>query len=85
MELWLLMKLNLYLRQHPRVINWAYNKARVFVPNRPGVTIPEPDVAAYRDFPLETAADRPPAPRQALGDSSVSLRRHVHDEAAAGL
>src|SRR5206468_1228721 len=29
-------------------------QARVFVPNRPGVTCPQPDFAAYYDFPLHT-------------------------------
>src|SRR3954471_24902372 len=52
-EEWLYFKLKLFSREHPEVINFVTNKARVFVPVRPGVTNPEPDVAAYRKFPLE--------------------------------
>jgi Uma2 family endonuclease len=54
-EYWILMKVYNYTQKHPEVINFVYNKARVFVPGRRGVTNPEPDLAAYRDFP----EDRP--------------------------
>jgi Uma2 family endonuclease len=54
---WLADKLRDYRRQHPEVINRIASPARVFVPDRPGVTTPEPDVAAYRNFPC----DRPVA------------------------
>jgi hypothetical protein len=51
LEHWLLMmKLSLHVLARPDVINFPYNKPRIFVWDRPGVTIPEPDVAAYRDF-----------------------------------
>jgi Uma2 family endonuclease len=52
-EKWVYTKLDDYARQHPEVINFVYNKTRVHVPGRPGVTAPEPDVSAYRDFPLD--------------------------------
>src|SRR4051812_39561094 len=52
-EFWLLRKLIVYSVQHPEVINFPYNKARIFVPNRPKLTAPEPDIAAYQDFPLD--------------------------------
>jgi Uma2 family endonuclease len=51
-ENWLYFKLGLYAQEHPHVINYAANKARVFVPGRRRTTTPEPDVAAYRNFPL---------------------------------
>jgi Uma2 family endonuclease len=51
-EEWLSFQFSLYAREHPGVINYVSNKARVFVPGRPGVTNPEPDVAAYRKFPF---------------------------------
>jgi Uma2 family endonuclease len=51
-EKWLYNKVWLYSAAHPEVINYATDKARVFVPNKPGVTIPEPDLAAYANFPL---------------------------------
>jgi Uma2 family endonuclease len=51
-ELWLLFKLKRYAEEHPDVINHVTTKARVFVPGRRGITNPELDVAAYRDFPL---------------------------------
>jgi Uma2 family endonuclease len=55
-EHWIYHRLDRYSECHLEVLNWVYNKARVFVPGRSGVTNPEPDVAAYRDFPV----DRPP-------------------------
>jgi Uma2 family endonuclease len=51
-ERWLFRKLDAYSLRHPEVINFLYNKARIFIPDRPGITVPEPDVAAYNDFPL---------------------------------
>jgi Uma2 family endonuclease len=50
-ENWLDRKLYAYALNHPKIINYVTRKARVFVPGRPGVTIPEPDIAAYHDFP----------------------------------
>jgi Uma2 family endonuclease len=52
-EDWVYSKLKQYSREHPGVVNYVNNKTRVFVPVRPRVTAPEPDVAAYRGFPLE--------------------------------
>jgi Uma2 family endonuclease len=52
-EIWLLYKLFRYVDDHPRIINYVTNKSRVFVHSRPDATTPEPDLAAYHDFPLE--------------------------------
>jgi Uma2 family endonuclease len=52
-ERWLYLRLEMYRMARPDVINFAYNKARVFLPGRPEETTPEPDVAAYHGFPLE--------------------------------
>jgi Uma2 family endonuclease len=52
-ESWILQKLLRYRDAHPEVINYVYSKCRVFVPDRPDVTCPEPDVAAYHNFPLD--------------------------------
>jgi Uma2 family endonuclease len=52
-EAWILTVLSRYSWARPDVINFVYGKARVYVPGRPGVTNPEPDVTAYRDFPLD--------------------------------
>jgi Uma2 family endonuclease len=49
---WLVKVLNEYRRGHPEVINQVKSPARVFVPHRPAATIPEPDIAAYRDYPF---------------------------------
>jgi Uma2 family endonuclease len=57
-EQWIAPALWLYARVHPEVINYVSTKARVYVPRRPGVTNPEPDLAAYRDFPLELPFDQ---------------------------
>jgi Uma2 family endonuclease len=51
-EGWLQLKLQLYALAHPEVLNYVSPKTRVFVPGSARVTTPEPDVAAYRDFPL---------------------------------
>ncbi len=51
-ENWLGRKLQRYREDNPRVINFVHHKTRVFVPGRPGETVPEPDIAAYRNFPL---------------------------------
>ena len=52
-EHWIFRKLLRYSDAHPEVINFVYGKCRVFVPGRRGVTNPEPDVTAYKDFPLD--------------------------------
>lgn len=41
-----------YSDEHPEVINYLTNHSRVFIPGRQATTCPEPDFAAYRDFPL---------------------------------
>ncbi|MFL5242228.1 MAG: Uma2 family endonuclease [Gemmataceae bacterium] len=51
-EIWLLLKLVLYSREHPEVVNHVTDKARVFVPTGSVDTIPEADIAAYRNFPV---------------------------------
>jgi Uma2 family endonuclease len=51
-EIHLLYRLNDYARDYPEHINYVVNKARVFVPGREDVTAPEPDIAAYRIYPL---------------------------------
>lgn len=50
-EDWLYMQLKEYARAHPKIINRVANKARVFVPGHRRTTAPEPDVAAYHNFP----------------------------------
>jgi Uma2 family endonuclease len=50
---WILMKLALYSVEHPEVINYVHSEARVFVPGRTEETVPEPDVAVYRNYPLD--------------------------------
>jgi Uma2 family endonuclease len=50
-EFWLFYKLIAYAIQRPEVINFVYNKTRVFIPNRPRITSLEPDVSCYSDFP----------------------------------
>ncbi len=48
---WLADLLRVYRRSHPETIRRVQAPARVFVPGRSTTTAPEPDVAAYRDFP----------------------------------
>jgi Uma2 family endonuclease len=56
-EQWILMKLWNYAQEKASVINFVSSKARVFVSDRPGVTNPEPDIAAYHDFPVDSSLD----------------------------
>src|SRR5438552_1788514 len=51
-ECWLLYRLAGYSDAHLDIINYVSPKARVFVPGRAGATVPEPDITAYRDYPL---------------------------------
>jgi Uma2 family endonuclease len=51
LEVWLMNQLLDYSRAHPEVINFVTMKSRVFVADRPDVTAPEPDFAAYHNFP----------------------------------
>jgi Uma2 family endonuclease len=48
---WLRDKLKSYSKSHPKVINHVTGPARVFVSGREDITAPEPDVAAYRNYP----------------------------------
>jgi len=52
-EQWLYVKTVRYSRRHPEIINYVSCKARVFVPRRHSVTAPEPDLAAYRNLPMQ--------------------------------
>ncbi len=54
---WLERRLDDYSDRHPEIIGHVQAPARVFVPDRPGTTTPEPDVAAYRDFPADPSVD----------------------------
>jgi Uma2 family endonuclease len=49
---WLHFLLKSYAVAHQRVLRYVTRGARVFVPGRRNITTPEPDVAAYRRFPL---------------------------------
>ena len=51
LEVWLFEKLFEYSRLRPEVINYLSRKTRVFVHSRKKATCPEPDIAAYDDFP----------------------------------
>ena len=52
-DTWLLYRVASYSDRHPEVINYVTNKSRVIVRDRPRATAPEPDQAAYHNFPLE--------------------------------
>jgi Uma2 family endonuclease len=51
--------LDRYAEEHPKVFNWSQAPGRVFLPDlaEEDVTAPEPDIACYRDFPLEIDID----------------------------
>jgi Uma2 family endonuclease len=50
---WLARRLERYVDEHPEVINFVATPACVLVPGEDEATAPEPDLAAYRDFPLQ--------------------------------
>lgn len=50
---WLFLQMSLYSRAHLDVINYVTCKARVFVPGREDLTVPEPDLTLYKGFPLQ--------------------------------
>jgi Uma2 family endonuclease len=54
---WLERRLDDYSDRHPEIIGHVQAPARVFVPHDPEATTPEPDVAAYRDFPEDPSVD----------------------------
>jgi Uma2 family endonuclease len=43
--------LDRYAQRHPKILRHVKGPVRVFVPGRRATTAPEPDVAAYRNFP----------------------------------
>jgi len=49
---WILLKVARYAKKRPDIINFVTNKGRVIVPGRPGETVPEPDLLAFRNYPL---------------------------------
>ena len=51
---WLYDKLRDFVRACPDVANKVTDGARVFVPDRPELTVPEPDLALYQNFPFDT-------------------------------
>jgi Uma2 family endonuclease len=57
-DVWLSQRLFLYSLQHSQVINFVSPKPRVILPDAPGATQPEPDLAAYRDFPRDLPVEQ---------------------------
>jgi Uma2 family endonuclease len=53
LDKWLNSKLFLYSLEHSEVVNFVAYKARIFLPKPRRKTIPEPDLAAYHDFPTD--------------------------------
>lgn len=49
LETWLRRKLERYAESHPDVVGYVTPKGRVFVPDRPELTVPEPDLTVYHD------------------------------------
>lgn len=68
LERWLRLAIENYSGLHPEVINLVAVKGRVFLPEMEELTVPEPDLAAYSDFPLD-----PPFEETAWADVSPIL------------
>jgi Uma2 family endonuclease len=54
LENWLFWNLTQYEDAHPEIINFVTPKARVFVHARKKATVPQPDMTAYHDLPLDS-------------------------------
>lgn len=48
---WLDKKLESFAQSQPAIVNYVSTHPRVFVPGEEETTAPEPDLAAYQDFP----------------------------------
>jgi Uma2 family endonuclease len=57
LERWLTRAVERYSDDHPEILNYVATKGRVFLPEAVRLTVPEPDLAAYSDFPLESEVD----------------------------
>lgn len=57
-ENWITFRLQLYRTAHPEVCNFVSHNARVFVLGDEEETVPEPDAAAYQEFPLDQDTDQ---------------------------
>lgn len=57
LETWLYKKLWKYADRRPEVINYVSNKSRIFVSSRKNLTVPEPDLAAFADYPIDQSID----------------------------
>jgi Uma2 family endonuclease len=58
LDQWLYHMVDRYADEHSEIINYVTNKGRIFVPDRPGETSPEPDLTAFRNYPLHLPARR---------------------------
>jgi Uma2 family endonuclease len=72
---WLYEKLVAYKLKHPRAIRYLSQKARVFVPGREELTIPEPDISIYRVF----ASDPSPHERKWQNFSPILVIEVLYD------
>src|SRR5258707_4521476 len=50
---WAYGHLDSYTEIRPEVINYVISGSAVFVEERPDDTFPEPDIAAYQNYPLD--------------------------------
>jgi Uma2 family endonuclease len=58
LEIWLFRILDRYGLLNPDFINYVTNKGRVFVPGHEKTTCPEPDITAFRNYPLHLPLDQ---------------------------
>lgn len=56
--MWLLFKLRDFSQEFPSVLNFVTTDSRVYLPNRRATTCPEPDIAAYENYPLHLPRSR---------------------------
>lgn len=86
LETWLRDRLYDHVRAALAPRGRVTGRARVFVPDRPELTVPEPDIAVYADWPIETSLDdlrwedvSPVLVAEVLveGDSRKDLERNV--------
>jgi hypothetical protein len=62
LERWVRRAIEAYSDHHPAIINYVTPKGRVYLPDAVRLTVPEPDVAAYVNFPTDWDANVPDWP-----------------------
>ena len=73
-EKYILEELVKYWRQHPEVVGYVTDRARVYVPDTERTTAPEPDLAVYAQMPTSDWRDALRVGSGGLGNRTLLSR-----------